>query len=296
MKKILAFIMCAALMLALTACSGNSADTADTALAATEPVQAADAAVGTAAVQETPAAAADPVEVALLDSYAFEDDGEAFTFLALALKAPEKSSWSLRTRDGELIDTWISSYPNKTVVSATEDERHVILLFNELAGAYDPADLALSVTYTVAGGTETTDMFGDWGAAVAAEARGEYGVHDFGGYIGFASQATAFGDENKVGVELVMTAIPFGGNSEKTPYTNAAEQFRFFAKDGTDLADALGYSRYEITNNGIWVTLKFNVQDGEPSGESAADALKETIGYMEYTRDDGEVIRIDIQL
>ena len=288
MKKVFAIIICIIIMLAATACS-NDAPNADNAT-----VTAAPAETDAAAVDETDEESAPSVEVALLDNFIYEEDGETRTFLAIALKAPEKSSWSLRTKDGELIDTWINSYPNKSRI-VESGERHCILLFNELIGEYAPSELALSVTYTAASEDEATELFGGWETPIATEARSEYGVHDFGGFIGFASQASVFGDETSVVLELVMTNIPFSGNNETTAYSNAAEQFSFFAKDGTPLAEALGYSQFEISNRGLWIDLKFTVQDGEPDGKIGAKQLKEILGYMEYTRDDGAVIRINIQ-
>ena len=291
MKRIFVLLICVLLALALTACSKGAPETQNTAPKADAPADA-----PAAAATEEPAAQLPSVDVALLDCYTYEEDGETCTFIALALRAPEESSWSLRTKDGELIDTYINSYFNAGFPAAGEGEKHCILFFNELVGAYDPAGLALSVTYTVPGGSETTELFGDWGACVAPEARSEYGVYDFGGFVGFLSDASAIGDAGSLTAEFVISSIPFGGNTETVAYTDAAGQFRFFAKDGTPIADALGYSQYEISNRHLWVNLKFNIQDGEPDGKTGAKLFEENIGYMEYTRDDGTVIRIDIKM
>ena len=301
MKHISVLILCVLLTFALTACSDSAPKTQNTQTAAvvSESTASSTEAPTQAPTQEPtqePAAQLAPVEIALLDSYPFEKDGETHTFIALALRAPEESRWSLRTKGGELIDTFINSYGYYSVPNAVEGEKYCILLFKELVGTYDPADLALSVTYTVPGGAETTELFDDWGACVAPEDRSKYGIHDFGGFIGFVDDVSAIGDAEFLNIEFNIASIPFGGNDETTAYTNAAEQFKFFAKDGTPIAEALGYSQYEIFNRNLWVDLKFAIQDGEPDGKTGAEQFEKSIGYMEYTRDDGEVIHIDIYL
>lgn len=249
--------------------------------------------------EDAAAASAAPVEIALLDSYPYEEDGEAYTYLALALKAPKQSRWSLRTKDGELIDTWIASCTIDSWLAESEDEKHCILLFEELQGAYSPSDLALSVTYTPEGGAETTGLFADWGESVAADARSAYGIHDFGCYIGFASDAAVFADANSGKIEIVMRNIPFAGQTDTGAYTDPASQFSFYTKDGTPLAEALealGCSQFEISSRSIWIDLDFSMQECELSPAAVKNMIKESFGYIEYIRDDGQVIRMDIQM
>ena len=253
-------------------------------------------ALGAIAVARAEAEDERPVEIALLECYPYEKDGKTHTYLALALRAPEESRWSLRTKDGETIDTWINSYSNDSYPDGAEGEKYCILLFNELEGEYAPEDLALSVTYTVPDGAETQELFGDWGACVPAEARSDYGIHDFGGFIGFVEDAYVGGNTDEIRIEVVLQSIRFQGADDSEDFTNAAEQFKFYTKDGVLLTEVWGYNTFEIYNRNAWIYMEIDVQDGEMNAKTGARKIKESLGYIEYIRDDGAVLHIAIRL
>lgn len=241
-----------------------------------------------------PLALADsPVNVALLDHYEIAD-GEAY--LVLAFEAPEDATWKLMTDDGEAISSEASNY---RVVSWSEQagEKHRILVFRGFDPEYTTDDLALSVSYTADGSEEVNELYTDFGERISAEARSEYGYYDFGGFCGYVSEVFIDTSEPFAEIEL---RIKHGYFSDYMPiglYTNAAEQFKFYAKDGTPLAEALGCGEFEITSGfSPVVTFKGALQvEGRFDDDNIKKMIAENFGYVEYTKDNGEIMRLGVQ-
>jgi len=235
---------------------------------------------------------ASQVKLTILENCNVEDSQDFRLYIAY--EGPHSSGWNIVNSAGNTADFSGSQYH---VVSwpAQENQDHTI--FHITLPSTD--DLSLVLNFKDDSGNTNTLSFpiAEMDECASPEARAEYGIYDFGNFSGYITEAFISTKEPTAELQIRIKPLLFSDTADyryfapADYYTNAAEQFEFYAKNGTPLNEALQCAEYEIKGSFGSVSFCCSVQS---SGKFDDDAIKkmiaENFGYIKYTYDNGEAI------
>lgn len=225
----------------------------------------------------------------LIDCHQFENDGEQFTYLAFALMGPPDAGFHLEGSTSEIADAWLT-------INHMDSGWRVVTC-TELPGGVTTEDVSLSVT-DHSTSDEKTVLLSDWGEPMSKEelqAVGLYEVEEYLVIVGEGRTATS-SDQYGFMVGLGLIGPEYGNPKTSFPtLENAAQVFRFYAADGTPLAQSLGQEIDECFMTGSTLKVWFGLPEGTDA-DTALDKLVEKDPYMEYTNADGETFQFPLNL
>lgn len=219
----------------------------------------------------------------LIDCHPFEDDGEQFTYLAFALLGPEEIGFHLEGVTSEQSDAWLT-------VNHMKDGWRVVTC-KELPAGLTTEELSLSVTdYSTS--EEKNVLLSDWGEPMDKEELQAIGIYEIEGKLALAGKGKPViaGDAYGICFGLGLIGAEFGKPDTSFPELDqAAEVFRFYASDGTSLAQKVGKEMncYMIRGN---VYAMFPLDEGADK-DAELEKLAELCPYMEYINAEGETFR-----
>ena len=228
-------------------------------------------------------------QLRLIDCHQFEDDGEQFTYLAFALLGPADAGFHLEGNTSEIADAWLT-------INHMDGGWRVVTC-TELPGGVTTEDVSLSVT-DHSTSDEKTVLLSHWGDPMSKEELQTVGIYKIEGHLVIVGEGSTSKSSDQYGFMVGLGLVgPEYGNPETAFPTleNAAQVFRFYAADGTPLAQSLGQEIDECFMTGSTLKVRFELPEGTDA-DTALDKLIEKDPYMEYTNADGETFRFPLNL
>lgn len=228
-------------------------------------------------------------QLRLIDCHQFEDEGAQFTYLAFVLRGPADIGFHLESDISDVSDVWLASNHRK--------DGWRVVTCDELPGKITPENLSLNVTdYSTA--EEKSVLLSDWGDPMSQEELQSVGIYEIEGHLALVGDGSLSENPDQYGflVGLGLVGPEYGKPNTSFPTLENVERvFRFYAADGTPLAQSLGQEIDECYMTGGTLKVWFGLPEGADSN-TAMNKLLEKDPYMEYTNADGATFQFPLQL